>query len=202
MRGSRFIAAALLALMLVSGLFAALRAVVAVRLGDLERRPAARIEFTRLRRDSEVRTLLPEKVQRPAAPAAPSLPQISRLSPGSAKRTPSVALGVSVNARIAPAQIGISAGSDRDATPLVRVDPDYPVRASQRGVEGWVRVQFTITSAGQVVDPAVVDSQPKGVFEATALRAVSRWRYSPKVDSGSAVERRGVQVLLTFQLEQ
>ena len=201
-RLSRVVASGLLAFMIVSGLFSALRTVIEVRLGDLETRAASRIEFTRLRRDTEVRTIRPEKVQPTPAVSAPSLPQISRLSPGSTQRIPPVALGMNVSARITPAQIALSAGSDRDVTPLVRVDPEYPMRAAQRGIEGWVRVQLTITSAGTVVDPRVVDASPAGVFETTALRAVSRWRYSPKVESGVAVERRGVEVLLTFKLER
>ena len=94
------------------------------------------------------------------------------------------------------------AGSDRDVIPLVRIEPDYPPRAAERGIEGWALVQFTITPAGTIKDAQVVDSEPKGMFDAAAVKAVERWKYNPKVENGVAVERRGVQVKLTFRLEK
>ena len=70
----------------------------------------------------------------------------------------------------------ISAGSDRDIIPLVRIPPDYPPRAQQRGIEGWVLIEFTISPSGTVSDPKVLDADPKGMFEDAALKAISRWR--------------------------
>src|SRR5207247_699112 len=93
-------------------------------------------------------------------------------------------------------------GSDHDVMPLVRIEPDYPLAAAQRGLEGWVIVRFTITPIGTVRDAAVVKSDPKWTFDEAAVRAVSRWKYNPKIEDGLAVERRGVQVLLRFQLEK
>jgi protein TonB len=96
----------------------------------------------------------------------------------------------------------MSAGSDRDVIPLVRIAPDYPPRALSRGLEGWVKVQFTITMTGTVKDPIVVDADPKNIFDDAALKSISRWRYNPKVEGGVAVERVGVQTIIRFQLEQ
>jgi len=96
----------------------------------------------------------------------------------------------------------ISVGSDRDVIPLVRINPEYPSRARSRGIEGWVQVEFAITPAGTVADAKVVDADPKGLFERAALDAISRWKYNPKVVDGRAMERRGVQVVLTFKLEK
>ncbi len=95
----------------------------------------------------------------------------------------------------------MSAGSDRDIIPLVRINPEYPARALSRGVEGYVIVQFTITATGMVRDVIVVDAKPKGMFDTAAVRAVERWRYNPKVEEGVAVEGVGVQTMLNFQLE-
>jgi protein TonB len=69
-------------------------------------------------------------------------------------------------------------------------------------VEGWVVVQFDITAAGTVKNAKVIDSDPKGYFEKAAVKAVLRWRYNPKVEEGVAVERRGVQTLIKFQLSK
>jgi periplasmic protein TonB len=93
-------------------------------------------------------------------------------------------------------------GQDRDVIPLVRVPPEYPASEATRGTEGWVEVQFSITATGSVRDAFIVDASPKGVFEAAALKAIGRWRYNPKIESGVAVERVGLQTVIRFQLEK
>jgi protein TonB len=65
-----------------------------------------------------------------------------------------------------------------------------------------VLVEFTITAAGTVRDARVIDASPKGYFEDAALKAIGRWRYNPKVQEGVAVERIGVRVRLSFNLER
>jgi protein TonB len=111
-------------------------------------------------------------------------------------------LNPTVDVRGALQRISVNVGgSDRDVIPLVRIEPEYPNRAANRGIEGWVLVQFTITPAGTVKDARVVNATPKGYFEEAALKAIARWRYNPKVEGGVAVERRGIQVVLDFQME-
>ncbi len=95
-----------------------------------------------------------------------------------------------------------TAPSDADILPLVRIEPRYPARALQREIEGWVLMEFSISPAGTVVNPFVVDSEPPRTFDRAALRAVSRWKYKPRVEDGVAVMRTGVQVVLTFELEE
>jgi len=96
---------------------------------------------------------------------------------------------------------GFQMGIDRDAIPLVRINPEYPPRERGRGVEGWVLVQFTVTAIGTVRDAIVVDSEPKSVFDRAALDAIGRWRYNPRVDRGVAVDRVGLQTVIRFKLE-
>lgn len=93
-----------------------------------------------------------------------------------------------------PEAIGDGAQS---LTPIVRVDPEYPPRA--RGVAGWVELEFTVTAAGQVEDARVLSSQPPGVFEDSALRALRRWRYRPRYEQGRPVPTRGQLVRMRFQ---
>jgi protein TonB len=98
--------------------------------------------------------------------------------------------------------IGAGAGADRDAVPLVRVEPEYPMRARQRGIEGWVMVRFNVNKAGAVADPAVVKSHPGTIFDKAALAAVRRWRYNPKIQQGKAVERHGLETIVSFDMER
>jgi protein TonB len=102
---------------------------------------------------------------------------------------------------IRPPRTALPLGADREAAPIIRVDPDYPPRARENGIEGWVQVRFTVTAAGTVRDALVVASQPARVFDGAALEAVARWRYNPRVDGGVAVERVGLQALIRFTLE-
>lgn len=95
-----------------------------------------------------------------------------------------------------------AAANDTDVVPLVRVDPQYPARALQRGVEGWVHLEFTITQAGTTKDIAVVEAEPVNVFEDAAIAAVRKYKYKPKVENGQPVERPGVEVMLAFKLNK
>jgi protein TonB len=165
-----------------------------------ERAETARIEFSRMRRDTEVASKRDEKVERERPPPTPETPRMAFSQGGIDNNVAS--LSPIVDARGAMSRMTMTAGSDRDVIPLVRINPDYPQRALQRGLEGWVQVQFTITPTGTVKDPIVVDAMPRNVFDDAALKAIARWRYNPKVENGAAVERVGVQTRIVFQLEQ
>ncbi len=164
--------------------------------GDLK--PAVKIDFTALKHDTETETKR-EKVVQPKPEKMPEIPQISSQTNGIDNGGVS---SMSVSFDTSNLGHGISVGSDRDVIPLVRINPEYPNRARERGIEGWVQVQFTITPAGTVSDQKVVDADPKGLFERAALEAIGRWKYNPKVVDGRAMERRGVMVVLTFKLEK
>ena len=58
-----------------------------------------------------------------------------------------------------------------------KVEPIYPKRAVDDGVQGWAVVRFDIAEDGSVAHPAVVDSAPPGVFGGAALVAVKQWRF-------------------------
>lgn len=162
-------------------------------------RSATRIEFTRMRKDSDVASKREEKVERERPPPAPEVPKM-QFQTGSVDSNVA-SLTPNVDPRGAMSGLNISAGSDRDTIPLVRVPPDYPARAVNRGIEGWVLVEFTITGTGSVKDAKVVDSKPGTIFNDAAIKAISRWRYNPKVENGQPVERRGVRTIIRFDLE-
>ncbi|MGP1666280.1 MAG: energy transducer TonB [Rhodanobacter sp.] len=166
---------------------------------DLEVREATRIEFTRMRRDTQTESRREEKVEREPPPPTPDMPQLS-LSSGSVEAN-AISLTPTIDTSGAMTGLNLSAGADRDVVPLVRINPDYPQRALSRGLEGWVQVQFTISETGAVINPIVVESSPKGIFDDAALKAIARWRYNPKVEGAVAVQRVGVQTIIRFTLE-
>ncbi|MGH7897794.1 MAG: energy transducer TonB [Candidatus Binatia bacterium] len=199
----RFPIALALAFVVNGAVFWFLWTMINVKVHHGELRSAAKIEFTRMRRDTEVATIKRDKPQREKIVQQPTTPQVARASfaRGGTESVAHLLAPPTIDAK-AGLSMGVNiSGSDRDVMPLVQIHPDYPPRAQSRGIEGWVVVQFTITPAGTVRDATVVEAQPKGMFDDAAIKAVSRWKYNPKVEEGVPVERRGVQVKLTFKLE-
>jgi protein TonB len=200
MHALRIPIAALAGAVFTSSMFWLLWSLVETSFDVGDRAQASRIEFSRMRRDTEVATKRDQKVERERPPPTPQQPRMAFAASGIDNNVAS--LTPIVDARGAMSRMSMSAGSDRDVIPLVRINPDYPPRALSRGLEGWVQVQFTITATGTVKDAMVVNAQPKNIFDDAALKAIARWRYNPKVDAGVAVERVGVQTIIRFQLEQ
>lgn len=79
--------------------------------------------------------------------------------------------------------------------PLVRIPPTYPMRAANRHIEGWVKVEFTITTEGKVKDAVVIASHPGSIFNRAALKAIRRWKFKPHIIAGEAYEQRAAQTL-------
>jgi protein TonB len=89
------------------------------------------------------------------------------------------------------------------ASQLVRVryvEPQYPPVASQLGRNGTVDLEFTVRADGSVSDVSVTQAEPRGMFEASAVQAVSKWRYRPLERDGHPIDQR-VRVRLRFALK-
>ena len=93
-----------------------------------------------------------------------------------------------------------SNAGDTNYLPLAKVAPAYPSQAQLDGVEGWVVVEFTIEASGRTTDAVVVDAHPNDVFNESALAAVARFIYKPRVLEGAPVAATGVREKLTYQL--
>jgi protein TonB len=199
----RYPAAAVIAGFVTLGLFWVMQALIGVA-GELrEGKPPTKVEFVRLRRDTTPETKEREKPQREVPEQQPPPPEMNMaqsLNPG--EGVGEIVPMVDTSAQLEQAtSLGAGGSGDRDVVPLVRVDPEYPPRARQQGVEGYVDVEFTISPAGTVQDPRVLEAQPAYVFDRAALAAIRRWRYNPKVANGVPVPRVGVQVRLRFEIK-
>jgi protein TonB len=183
--------------LLALGVFAILGSLVDVRLDLGEQAKATRVSFTRQKTDTQIESKRDEKITRTPPPTvvAPL-----RLTVGATRVENAVQLSRPQFVRATVNTGGLTAGSDRDAIPLVRIDPEYPPRALAREIEGWVQVQFTIAANGSVKDAFVVAADPPSTFDAAALAAIARWRYQPRVEGGVPVERVGLQTVIRFAL--
>jgi periplasmic protein TonB len=88
------------------------------------------------------------------------------------------------------------------ARPLVRLEPKYPPEAARDGIEGWVKLLFSIDTLGQVSNIQVVDSEPNRVFDREAKRALGKWKYKPQIVAGVPQAQDGMMVVLDFKLAQ
>jgi protein TonB len=80
--------------------------------------------------------------------------------------------------------------SDLDvrAEPLNDVSLVYPELAYQRRIRGKVLLRLLISAAGKIDEVAVLDSEPRGLFEDAALTATWAVQFSPAVKSGRRVK--------------
>jgi protein TonB len=90
---------------------------------------------------------------------------------------------------------------NEDVVPLTRIAPQYPRKAARKGIEGWVKVEFTVRQDGSVADAVVIDAEPRRIFNRAAIRAILRWKFRPKQVDGKPVEQRASQVI-SFTLEK
>ncbi|AZU03983.1 TonB protein [Glycocaulis alkaliphilus] len=89
-----------------------------------------------------------------------------------------------------------------DARPLRRDHPRYPQQMLERGVNGVAVVMFDVTEEGRPENVRVAMSIPHADFGREAVRAVQRWRYTPRTENGVAVRREGVVTSFDYQISQ
>ena len=168
-----------------------------------EGKPRLSIDFVRLRRDNTPKEKKREPPRREKPEQPPPPPDISMsnstLDPGEGI----AAVGPMIDSMAAlDGGLTSSGGTDRDVVPLIRIEPEYPMRARQRGIEGWVQVRFNVNKAGSVTDALVVASSPPKTFDRAAIQAVLRWKYNPKIRNGVAEERKGLQIVFPLEMER
>lgn len=99
-------------------------------------------------------------------------------------------------------ELGSLLTRDGDATPIVRIEPQYPIAAARNGKEGWVQLRFTISESGSVENVTIIKSEPRRVFDREAKRALRKWKYKPKIVDGKPVRQTDMTVQLDFRLNQ
>jgi TonB family protein len=70
------------------------------------------------------------------------------------------------------------------------VEPKFPSATRNRGLEGWVELEFTVRPDGTTADIVVTNSNPRRTFDAAARNAIAQWRYQPVTRDGKTVDQR------------
>lgn len=89
--------------------------------------------------------------------------------------------------------------ADGNPVPLVRIEPVYPARPAERGLEGQCMMIFDITPQGTTANVRALSCSNTG-FEQSSINAVRRWRYSPQVENGQPTTFRGATTQLVYRL--
>jgi protein TonB len=168
------------------------------------------VDFVRVKREER----LESKRAKPDRPPNPDQPPPEAPQPSMNESTnlggDATAVEAAHNAPVPVADVdiavspgfGIAAGSaDGDYLPIVKVAPIYPQRAIDRGIEGYVIVEFTVAKTGSVKNPRVVEFHPSTIFNKAAVDAALKFKYKPRIVNGEPIEVHGVLNKITFKLE-
>lgn len=199
----RFLAALLVAAFVTIGLFYLMQSLISGGEGAMSEPPRGSVlDFVRTPEPEQVQ----EKERKPERPPEPEQPPEDLPQPQMDNDIADTdgGSGYDFSANMdSGADIGSGMSlqaSDGEYLPIVKVQAAYPRRALQRGIEGYVVVEFTVTKQGSVRDPVVVEAEPEGIFDQAAMDAVLKFKYKPRVIDGEAVEVDGVRNRMTFEM--
>ena len=155
------------------------------------------IEFVRLEREEhlQLKERLPPPPRELKPLPRPRLDLEADLKPLAPRLDMDIELNIPMSLADGPYLGPVGTQLDRDFIPLSRQPPQYPHKAARRRIEGWVRVSFRVTETGTVEDVVILDSDPPGVFEQAAVKAVYRWRFKPRLVDGQATAGTAEQVV-------
>ena len=162
------------------------------------------VDFVRVKRDEQIKRKQrkPEKPPQPKTPPPePPPPEMDDAAP-EAEKLSVAAIDVDTDINMTSGGISLTPG-DAEYLPIVKVAPVYPRRALQRGIEGWVLLEFTVSKQGTVKDIRVIDSQPKTkIFHRAAIKAAAKFKYKPRTEDGKPIEVPGVRNRIIFRMEK
>lgn len=153
------------------------------------------IEITR-EQQRQKKLVKPQETRKPKptkAPRAP-LPQLDSLLAGLDLGIPEFAVEEFSNSAQSlfgnVSRGGIMSESSVDSKPRVvsRTPMNYPRSALKKRINGYVLINLLINESGDIEAAKVLDAEPKGVFEAEALRGIQTWRFAPARYQGKPVK--------------
>ena len=112
------------------------------------------------------------------------------VTPGSTEGVNASENATSVPGDSAPGLSFENGDDGTEAIPVFKIEPIYPRVAARRKIEGWVRLEFTITESGTVTNAVAVESKSRRTFDRSAIQALRKWRFKPGVVDGKPVSRK------------
>ncbi len=89
-----------------------------------------------------------------------------------------------------------------DTAPLVieTAEIQYPARAMDKGLDGWVIVEIDIDENGMPYNAKIVRSEASPLLRRPALKALKKYRFIPATLNGNAVGVEGKRYKITYAL--
>jgi len=199
----RFLIAACAAAVITLSLFFLMQSLIKSGDTSLSEPPRGSVlDFVRVKQE-EVTQQKEREIKKPPKPEAPppemQQPQMEATNPDGAGANMNFAADLG-NEMSLDGGLALDTG-DGEYVPIQRVAAVYPRRAMQRGIQGYVIVEFTVSKSGAVQDPIVLEAQPEGIFEQAAIDAVLKFKYKPRVINGESTAVAGVQTRIEFELD-
>ena len=176
---------------------------------DATRLGGSLVEFIRV--NEEEVTELKERVPPEEPPPPEDPPQTPELLVTEQSQPPAVPLSMEMPRLAVPVSVAdgpfldpwsaTDVAPEGEVIPVVRIDPQGPREALLDGIEGWVEVEFPVLPDGSVADARVVDADPRRIFDRSAIRAILRWKFRPRIVDGEPVARRATQ-RIDFELNR
>ena len=199
---SRLVLAILFAAVITLGLFFLMQSLIQSGGSALTDAPKGSVlDFVRVKKEESIqkkdrKPKKPPKPKEPPPDMAP--PQMDAPSPESATSGMNFGAGMAADVSL-DGGLALASG-DGEFLPIVRVAAVYPRRALQRGIQGFVDIEFTVSKIGSVTNPKVIQASPEGIFDQAALDATLKYKYKPRVVNGEPMDVSGVEVRVKFEL--
>ncbi|RBP51116.1 energy transducer TonB [Arenicella xantha] len=138
------------------------------------------------------------EARRPAAPA----PVVEQPTPETAAAKTEPAKGTQLSNVAKSANNPTSVAAITPSEILNKAQPDYPRRAFNMDIEGWVELDYQVDETGQPINIKVVNAQPKKIFDKAGIDAIKRSRFSParNTATGEAVTSDGTAIRFNFSI--
>jgi len=107
-----------------------------------------------------------------------------------------------IEPNVGPGDKGILLPADNQLVIALNFPPEYPHRALQRGIEGFAVVGFSVSAAGDVFDPYILEAEPKGYFEKSSIKAIKKFRYRARTIDGKPLATDGQRYMFRYNLDK
>lgn len=195
---SRVFQAAIVAILITLGLLFTMQALIQMAQPELGKKDSFKIpDFVFVPPPEDLQQITPKPKKPDEILEQPDIPEVD-VKPQTAVKS---------NLSLGAVRVGINKdinkgfnSADGEFLPIFKAPPVYPRRAAERGMCGWVIVEFIVTTSGGVRDPVVIESSSR-LFESSAKKAAVKFKYKPRQVGGKAVEVPGVRNKITYEME-
>lgn len=195
---TRAIPSSLISILITLGLILTMYGLIKMDDPDLEATKSIKLpDFKGATRNEDLQTIAPKPDRPDDIQEQPDVPDVD-VTPDRIDINSNLALGA--------VKVGINRdlkgfnSNDGEYLPIFRAPPVYPRRAAERGLCGWVELEYTVTADGGTRDPEVTASS-SSIFEGAARKAALKYKYKPRQVGGKPVDVPGVPIRIVFEME-